>query len=240
VDLDLSPGRILGIIGVRDSGLETLELAITGFLRPAGGSVTVNGRDITAQGQRAFRDVGAAYLGAGVSGSAPFLSVWDNSVLHAHRRGTRGFWGRLGFLDRAYLDGWTAKVLRKARLSRSPKARMSSFSGGMIQRLVLAREYAEDAPLLVLAEPGQGLDQVSRASLLRDLRTRAASGRGILIFSTDAEELTLLANEILVLRNGLFSARIVPDPRRLQEEPDYLREIKSRIGRAMAGEAGHG
>jgi simple sugar transport system ATP-binding protein len=240
VDLEVSPGRILGVTGVRDSGLETLELALTGFLRPAGGTVALNGRDITGQGPRAFRLAGAAYLGAGISGSAPSLSIRDNIIIHAHRRSTRRFRGKFGFLDTAYLDAWTATVLRFAGLSRSPSARLTSFSGGMIQRLVLAREYAEEASLLVLAEPGQGLDQVGRAALLPILQTYAASGRGLLVFSTDTEELALLSDEILVLRNGLFSARILPERPKNREDPAYLRELKSRIGRAMTGEAAAG
>ena len=164
VDLELSPDRILGIAGVRDSGLETLELAVTGFLPPLRGTVAVNGRDITGQGPGAFRNAGAAYLGAGISGSAPSLSIRDNIILHAHRRSTRGFWGKFAVMDRVYLDTWTAMVLGNAKLSRSPRAGMNSFSGGMIQRIILARESAERAPLLVLAEPSRGLDRVSRGS----------------------------------------------------------------------------
>ncbi|MDR0688701.1 MAG: ATP-binding cassette domain-containing protein [Spirochaetaceae bacterium] len=240
VDLELSPGRILGIAGVRDSGLETLELAVTGFLRPARGTLAVNGRDITGQGPGAFRKAGAAYLGAGISGSAPSLSIRDNIILHAHRRSLRGFWGKFTFMDRVYLDTWTAVVMDNAKLSRSPRGGMNSFSGGMIQRITLARESAERAPLLVLAEPSRGLDRASRAGLLRGLRAYAGPGRAILVFSTDTEELAILSDEIRVLRNGAFSARIFPYPLENREDPAYIRELQTRIGRAMAGEAPHG
>jgi simple sugar transport system ATP-binding protein len=240
VDLELSPGKILGIAGVRDSGLETLELAVTGFLRPTRGTVVVNGRDVTGQGPLAFREAGAAYLGAGISGSAPSLSIRDNIILHAHRRSRRGLWGKFTFMNKAYLDTWTTMVLRNARLSRSPQAGMASFSGGMIQRIILARECAEKAALLVLAEPSRGLDQVSRAALLRELGAYAGTGRAILVFSTDIEELAILSDEIRVLRNGTFSARLLQDPRKKREDPVYIGELKARIGRAMAGEDRHG
>ncbi|MDR2363066.1 MAG: ATP-binding cassette domain-containing protein, partial [Spirochaetaceae bacterium] len=240
VDLELSPGRILGIAGVRDSGLETLELAVTGFLRPARGTVAVNGRDVTGQGPGAFRKAGAAYLGAGISGSAPSLSIRDNIILHAHRRSIRGFWGKFAIMDRVYLDTWTTMVMGNAKLSRSPRAGMNSFSGGMIRRIALARESAERALLLVLAEPSWGLDRVSRAALLRGLRAYPGSGRAILVFSTDTEALAILSDEIRVLRNGTFSARIFPDPLKNREDPVYIRELKTRIGRAMAGEDSHG
>jgi simple sugar transport system ATP-binding protein len=236
VDMEVSPGRILGIAGVRDSGLETLELAVTGFLGPTGGTITVNGQDITGQGPGAFRNAGGAYLGAGISGGAPGLSIRDNVILHAHRRSTRGFWGKLGFMDRHYLDTWTGMVLSQARLSRSPRAGMASFSGGMIQRLMLARETAEGASLFVLAEPNQGLDEVSRDALLGKLRAYADAGKGLLVFSTDTEALAILSDEILVLRNGVFSTRILSGPRKTRDAPERIRETKNRIGRAMAEE----
>ncbi|MDR2758484.1 MAG: ATP-binding cassette domain-containing protein [Spirochaetaceae bacterium] len=234
VDLEIAPGRILGIAGVRDSGLETLELAIAGFLRPTGGTIMVNGRDTTGRGPGAFRNAGAAYLGAGISGGAPSLSIRDNIILHAHRRSSRGFWGKLGFMDRAYLDTWMNMVLSNAHLSRSPGAKMASFSGGMIQRLILARESAERASLFVLAEPSRGLDQVSRAVLLEKLRAYAGSGKALLIFSTDTEELAILSDEIRVLRSGTFSARIFSGPLKNRNAPELIREIKNRISRAMA------
>jgi ABC-type uncharacterized transport system ATPase subunit len=117
---------------------------------------------------------------------------------------------------------------------------MASFSGGMIQRIILARECAERAALLVLAEPSRGLDQVSRAALLRELGAYAGTGRAILVFSTDIEELAILSGEIRVLRNGTFSARIPRDPRKKREDPAYIGELKARIGRAMAGDAPEG
>ncbi|MDR2069438.1 MAG: ATP-binding cassette domain-containing protein [Spirochaetaceae bacterium] len=236
VDLEVSPGKILGIAGVRDSGLETLELAVAGFLRPAGGTIAVNGRDITGRGPGAFRNAGAAYLGAGIFGGAPSLSIRDNIILHAHRRSTRGFWGKLGFMDKHYLDAWIEMVLSQAQLFRSPGAGMASFSGGMIQRLILARESAERASLFVLAEPNRGLDQVSRGALLGKLRAYANTGRAILIFSTDTEELAILSDEIRVLRSGVFSARIFSGPLKDRSSPEGIREIKNRIRRAMAEE----
>jgi ABC-type uncharacterized transport system ATPase subunit len=238
VELELAAGKILGIAGVRDSGLETLELAISGFLPPREGTVEVNGRDLTGKGPGAFRAAGAAYLGAGIRGSAPALSLRDNLIIHAHRRSARGFRGKLGLMDRAYLDQWIRLVMRKARLPQTPEAAASSFSGGMLQRAMLARELAENAGLLVLAEPGWGLDRSSRAALLRDLRDYAQGGRAVLVFSTDMEELIALSDEIRVLRNGRFSEGIIPEGPAPRDDPALVRELKDRIGRAMVGAYG--
>jgi simple sugar transport system ATP-binding protein len=240
VSLELKGGQILGVTGVRDSGLETLELALTGFLgsrrkfsgkRPAGlsGLVRIKGRDVSDV--RSFREAGGAYLGADRLGVnlAPELPLRESLIIHAWRRSRLGFWGKFGLMDKKFLDARCRAVMNRAGVSRSPGNRGNSFSGGMLQRILLSRELEENAPLLVLAEPGWGLDQAGRTRMAGELKACAASGKGILLFSTDVDELISLCGEIAVLFNGAVSARIVLG-RGLS--PDAA---KAEIGRAMLG-----
>jgi simple sugar transport system ATP-binding protein len=134
---------------------------------------------------------------------------------------------KLGFMKRTYLDAWTEGIMRRAQISQSPVYRVDSFSGGMQQRILLAREFAERAPLLVLSEPGWGLDRLSRENLAGQLRAYAGQGNAVLLFSTDIDELVSLAQEILVLRNGEFSARVFPGAL-----PD-VNTVKKEIAAAM-------
>jgi simple sugar transport system ATP-binding protein len=229
--LTLRRGAILGIAGVRDSGLETLELALTGFLKPSKGRIILNGQDIGGRGHRAFRSAGAAYLSAGGTVAAQ-LPLRDSIILHAHRRvlvsgrGAAGLLRRFGVMDQSFLNSWTAQTLNRAGIGIIPKVRGDSLSGGIRQRAALARELAEQAAVLVLSEPGWGLDWKSRNKLAEELRTAAKNG-GIIIFSTDVDELISLSSEILVLRNGLFSDHILME--------DAVGSIRERIGRAMVG-----
>jgi simple sugar transport system ATP-binding protein len=231
INLVLFPGRILGIAGVRDSGPETLELAVTGFLRPSAGRIILKGRDITGRGPRAFREAGAAYLSAGRTGGALAveLPLRDSIIIHAHRRSLRGRWRKFGVMDRRFLDSWIAGIMRAAQVKGNPAARADSFSGGMLQRIILARELAEEASLLVLAEPGWGLDRSGRDRFIRELKARARTGMAALVFSTDVDELVSVSDEILVLRNGAVSAYIAK-PGAFSAE-----ELKERISRAMVG-----
>jgi simple sugar transport system ATP-binding protein len=231
INLELFPGRILGIAGVRDSGPETLELAITGFLRPSAGRIILRGRDITGRGPRAFREAGAAYLSAGRTGGvlAAELPLRDSIIIHAHRRSPRGRWKKFGLMDSRFLDSWIAGVMRAAQVRGNPAARADSFSGGMLQRIILAREFAEEASLLVLAEPGWGLDRSGRDRFIKELKVRVRAGMAALVFSADVDELVSISDEILVLRNGAVSASI-SRPGALPAE-----ELKERIGRAMVG-----
>jgi simple sugar transport system ATP-binding protein len=229
LDLECAPGKILGIAGVRDSGLETLELALTGFLPPRAGRITLKGQDISGGGVRGFRRAGGAYLNADRTGSAaaPGLSIRDSLIIHAIDRAGRGL---PGFLDRRFLDAWALGIMEKAGVRVSLRRRGDSLSGGMLQRLVLAREFAEEAPLLVLAEPGWGLDRQGREALHRRLRDYAGLGRGVLLFSTDVDELLSVCDEILVLRNGSFAASVPGGP-----GGAGMAGLREQIGRAMAG-----
>ena len=218
VNLCLMPGKVLGITGVRDSGLETLELALSGLLEQPGkdsdkrngrpckyeGSIALNGHDITGRGVRAFREAGGAYLGADRLGGnlAPELPLKESLIIHAVRRARRGI-----FLDMGYLNLWCAGIMNRAGIARSVSDSTFSFSGGMLQRILLAREFAEDASLLVLAEAGSGLDQVNHSRLMEEIRKRLRQNEfaATLLFSTDLEELISVADEIMVLRNGVLS-----------------------------------
>jgi len=218
INLRLMPGKILGIAGVRDGGLETLELAVTGILDQADsfngnnpdksrneGTITLNSRDITGKGVRAFRNSGGAYLGADRLGSnlAAELPMYESLIIHVYRRARRFF--RV-FLDTAYLNSHCKKIMSMAGIDRAVSGRPSSFSGGMLQRILLAREFAEEATLLVLAEAGSSLDQQNRAALGEELKAHAGRGAAALLFSTDCDELLSLADEVMILKDGTLIA----------------------------------
>jgi simple sugar transport system ATP-binding protein len=229
IDLSFARGNILGIAGVRDSGLETLELTLTGFLPPSAGSIILNGRELAGKGPAFFREAGGAYLGTDHS-TAKGLPLADSIIIHAYRRSLQGFPGRFGIMNRSFLSAWIRMIMDRAGAPGNPRLTGNSFSGGTLQRVALARELAEKASLLVLAEPGWGLDRNSRKNLAEELRAYRERGGGILIFSTDVDELLSVCDTILVLRNGFFSGRVDP------QNGAPAEDLKAAIGRAMVGE----
>jgi simple sugar transport system ATP-binding protein len=231
VDLTLRPGRCLGIAGVRDSGLETLELVLTGLESAEAGDVAVNGRRVRPGDPRGFRAAGAAYVPADRMklALAPRLSLRDNLAVHALGRSRRG---PPGWLDQAFLTDWAAAALREAGVPGDPRRPAGSFSGGTLQRLVVARELAEAPRLLVLAEPGWGLDRRGRAALEARLRRLVAAGAAALVLSTDIDELLGLADDLAVLRDGRIAA-FFPDIAALPAA-----ELRAEIGRTMLSSAG--
>ncbi|MDR2143990.1 MAG: ATP-binding cassette domain-containing protein [Treponema sp.] len=238
INLSVPPGGIAGIGGVRDSGLETLEMAVTGYL-PLSGTIVVNGTELNGRFRgfgkniRPFRNAGGSYLGTRAEGREETgLSIRDILVVHAHRR-----FRKYGFLKNRRLAAWSKRVIKAAGVAGPDTVLASAFSGGQLQRILFMRELAEKSPLLVLAEPGRGLDQKSKNKLALILRERAAAGAGILIFSTDCEELLSVCDTVTVLRNGLFSDAITvrqaePDG----ADPSEFRALLNRIQKAMVGE----
>jgi simple sugar transport system ATP-binding protein len=206
INLELERGRILGIAGVQDSGLETLELAVTGFL-PFSGTLRIDRADLSGAGRsaarrvRKFRHAGGAYLGIRNEGTA--LSIRDLLLIHAHRH----FQSR-GILEQNRIDHWIKAVMAAARVPHREKAASNAFSGGQLQRLLLTREMAEHGILLVLSNPGRNLDRRYREKLAVLLREKAGEKTAVLIFSTDVEELVALADSVAVLRDGVFSGMV--------------------------------
>jgi simple sugar transport system ATP-binding protein len=236
INLSVPPGGIAGIGGVRDSGLETLEMAVTGYL-PLSGTIRINGTELNGHFRglgkniRPFRNAGGSYLGTRAEGREESgLSIRDILVIHAHRR-----FRNHGFLDARKLAAWSKRIIKGAGVAGPDTVLASAFSGGQLQRILFIRELAEKSPLLVLAEPGRGLDQKSKNKLALILRKRAAAGVGILIFSTDTEELLSICDTVMVLRNGLFSDTITV---RQAESGEIVepRALLGRIQKAMVGE----
>lgn len=259
IDMEIRSNSITGIAGVRDSGLETLELALAGLLPVTSGDIILNNTRLSSKkcgdAPVMFRNAGMAYLNADRTNTclAMELSMWDNLVVHAHRRQPK----RSFFLDAPFLDSWAQRIMAKADCNRSMREAASSFSGGQLQKLLLERELAEldaltetaltpalsdAAPtgmeeppeergsLLILSEPGWGLDARARKLLVEKARsvTRHNAGHNaILLFSTDIDELLDISDEILVLNNGVFSAKI------LLEDRSSIHEYRTRIAQAM-------
>jgi simple sugar transport system ATP-binding protein len=237
ISLRVSPGGIAGIGGVRDSGLETLEMAVTGYL-PLSGTISVGGTELNGnfrgfgKNVRAFRNAGGSYLGTRAEGREETgLSIRDILVIHAHRR-----FQKHGFLERRKLAAWSKRIVKAAGVAGADTITASAFSGGQFQRVLFMRELAEKKPLLVLAEPGRGLDHKSRNKLAAILRERAAAGIGILIFSSDIEELLAVCDTVMVLRNGVFSDTVTIRPSAETAAVPEPGELLARIQKAMVGE----
>jgi simple sugar transport system ATP-binding protein len=224
VDLVVGAGEVLGVAGVAGNGQVELAEALAG-VRPAhAGGVAVDGTDLAGAQTRRWLDAGVAYVPEdrhrdGILGAA---SVTDNLLLGSQR--SPGY-RRAGLLDwRKVREHSRATIESYAIKTPSSEAPAGNLSGGNIQRLVLARAFGREPSVLVLQNPTRGLDLRSTRFVYDRVNEARDRGCAVVLISEDLDELSLLADRIVVL----YSGEVVGESRR----GDY--DAYS-LGRLMAG-----
>ena len=206
LDLAVGAGEIVLIMGPSGSGKTTLLTMLGGLLRPTGGSIAVDGQQLTALSESQLPELRARTFGFIFQdfNLMPSLTARENVEIalniagvhgaSAHRR-ARALLERLGLGDR--LDFLPAKL-----------------SGGEKQRVAIARALANEPALLLADEPTANLDSHHGREVMRELRRIAKDeGRSVVIVSHD-ERLKDIADRVLWLEDGRFSHEdeLVTDP----------------------------
>ncbi|MFD6284774.1 ABC transporter ATP-binding protein [Streptomyces sp. NPDC060205] len=208
VRLEVEPGHIVGIAGVEGNGQSELMAMLGGSRTPDSGSLTLGAADITraAPRRRTAAGLGVVPEDRHHDGCVPELSVTDNLFLGRLGRFRRGGL----FLDRPAMRRAAQDVLSAHDIrADSPDAPMSTLSGGNQQKVVLARELALN-PLVCLAaaQPTRGLDVGAVDAVHTRIREAAARGAGVLVVSSELDELLALCDRVVVAYRGRLSAPV--------------------------------
>ena len=128
------------------------------------------------------------------------LSLADNlGALHDHRFRTRGV------VDTSGLRRFTESLMSSyGVVARDAGVPIGSLSGGNQQKVVVAKWFAQDAPLLCLHEPTQGVDIGARRVIIQSLQRAAAAGASVLVSSVESEELLEYCHRVIVVRQGVI------------------------------------
>ncbi len=198
----LRKGEILGIAGVSGNGQCELADAVTGLLMPDGGSITFDGADISREKRGARLEREIAYIPEDRSSRGLCLSwsIADNLIAGFHHRKD---YSRHGFLDRKAIRGESDDLIQRFDI-RTPSAETEAkaLSGGNQQKIVIAREAAHGARLIVAAEPTRGVDIGAISFIHNNLIAMRNSGTAVLLFSSDLDEIFKLSDRIAVLYEG--------------------------------------
>ncbi|WP_138757216.1 sugar ABC transporter ATP-binding protein [Modestobacter altitudinis] len=236
VDLELRRGEIVGVAGLVGSGRSSLLRTVFGEHRPASGSVTVRDPAGRLHGNgdvRTRMDAGVALVPEDRAGEAAFadLTVRDNISVTVRRRYWRP-WGMSVGRERADAN---ALVTRHGVRAASADVPFTSLSGGNQQKVVLARWLQRTPSLLLLDEPTQGVDVMSRADIYRTVQEAAANGCAVLVASSDLLELCALCDRVLVLQDGRVAAHVAG----AQLTPDHLTALTQSTAGAPAADPAH-
>jgi len=206
IDLDVRAGEILGIAGVAGNGQDEFIEAIVGLRKPAGGRVTLDGKDITGLATRNVYAAGVAYVPADRHrfGLVLSFSIADNLVLTSYYRKpyARGMLRNDAAIDRMAVERVKAFDIRTP----SADAKAGTLSGGNQQKVVVAREFDRDLRLLVVDQPTRGLDVGSIEFIHRQVIAKRDAGTAILLVSAELDEVLELSDRVAVIYRGRLVA----------------------------------
>ena len=207
ISFDIRPGEILGIAGIDGNGQKQLAEALAGQRAATGGSVRLEDTPIEALSVGERRQRGLRYL-----------------TFFLKQVGAAPFW-RGGVEQRAEIDRRASELVREYDV-RTPslKTPVARLSGGNIQKVLLARELAEGAKVVIFNKPTYGLDLANTLASRQRIRDTAARGLAVLLISTDLEELLSMCHRIAVIANGSLVGTVANTD-----------DARTRVGRLMIG-----
>jgi general nucleoside transport system ATP-binding protein len=210
VSFDVRAGEIVGIAGVDGNGQSELIDAITGLRKIEGGTVVVDGTDVTGEGAKDSLDAGLGHIPEDRHRRGLILdfSLAENLALHDYDHAPNS---RLGWLFPNRLVQVAKRLLREFDVrGGTPQTPAASLSGGNQQKVVIAREVNRNPQVLIAAQPTRGLDVGAIEFVHRRLVGERDEGRAILLVSFELDEVLSLADRILVLYEGRIVGEFDP------------------------------
>jgi ABC-2 type transport system ATP-binding protein len=193
LDLEVHQGEIFGLLGPNGAGKTTTAGMLTTRVIPTSGRAFVGGIDVVAHPTAAKQVIGVVPQSNTLDRS---LTVWENLYFHGR------FFGMSGATARAEAD----RLLEQFRLAERGKEPVAALSGGMAQRLMVARAIMHRPATLFLDEPTAGLDPQSRLALWEILGELHDEGQTILLTTHYMEEADELCSRLAIIDRGRLLA----------------------------------
>jgi general nucleoside transport system ATP-binding protein len=206
LDLRVRAGEVVGLVGVEGNGQAELIEAIAGLRGIAGGRISLAGGDVQALGVLQRRERGLASIPEDriAEGLAPGASVAENLV--ATKLGDRRY-VRHGLLDLKAIRANAQSLIERFSIRVSgPNAAVATLSGGNMQKVVVARELAEQPKVLLVSQPTRGVDLGATQFIWRTITEARDRGAAVLLSSADLSELLALSDRLIVLYRGRIVA----------------------------------
>ncbi|MGN0971668.1 MAG: ATP-binding cassette domain-containing protein, partial [Aristaeellaceae bacterium] len=204
-------GEILGIAGIEGNGQSQLVEAITAMRPLRGGDIRISGQSIRRMTPGQVRALGLAHvpedrLKTGVSAPA---DVTDNLIVgrekekrfsllrtHMKKRAIRQY--AQGLFERFDIRGAGVDVP------------VGSLSGGNMQKVVVAREFSFDTPVLIISQPTRGVDIGAMEAIHQFIMDKRNAGCAILLVSADLDELYRLSDRLMTIYEGRITGEFIP------------------------------
>ncbi len=213
VSFEVKAGEIVGIAGIEGNGQTELVETIAGLIPASNssGKIYFEGTDVTKLSARQHKELGIAHIPEDRHKRGLLLdfNIAENSMLGVHYRPpvTSG----TGFLNNAAINKRANEIVenfdvRPKNIELSARA----LSGGNQQKLVIGREFELNPKLLLVSQPTRGVDIGAIEFIHRKLIALRDTGTAVLLVSAELEEVTALADRLLVMRDGKIVAEVNP------------------------------
>ena len=214
VSFEVRAGEVLAVAGVQGNGQSELAESIVGLQEHVTGKIELQGKEITRASVRDALHAGIAFVPEsreedGLIGS---FSIEENLILDLHDLPP---YAKGPVISQSVVNSEAQKRVKEFDIrTQSAKDLASSLSGGHKQKVVLARELSRPVKLLVASQPTRGLDVGSIEFVHERIIAERDAGRAVLLFSTELDEVTALADRIAVMYRGEFIAIVPADTSR--------------------------
>jgi simple sugar transport system ATP-binding protein len=215
VTFDVRAGEIVGIAGVEGNGQTELIEALAGLILPpaVSGTIQFAGNDITRVSARHRKELGIAHIPEDRHRRGLLLDfdLAENSILGVHYR--RPAVAHLGgiLLDDGAIRRRTEQIIKDFDVRpANPDLPARSLSGGNQQKLIIGREFDLQPKLLLVSQPTRGVDIGAIEFIHRKLVALRDAGCAVLLVSAELEEVTALADRLLVIHNGRIVGEVDP------------------------------
>jgi len=202
LSLQLCAGQIYGLAGVGGNGQTELAEILMGIRAMDAGKFMLAGKSLNSPSSRSLRQRGLTCIPAEryLYGLAGDLSVMENFTI-THLKS--GKFGNAAWINRRAIQRETETAIERHHIhGATPGTRARLLSGGNAQKLVLSRELAGSANVLLAHSPTRGLDVRACAAMHMALRDASSNGAAILLLSEDLDEIFAISDRIGVINRG--------------------------------------
>jgi glycine betaine/proline transport system ATP-binding protein len=222
VSFDVAPGEVFVVMGLSGSGKSTLVRCLTRLIEPTAGQVVIDGHDVTKAGQAELRDLRRKHTSMVFQhfGLLPHRQVIDNVAYGLEIRG----------IKKKERRAKAEEIVNLVGLSGYEFSYPDQLSGGMQQRVGLARALANDPSLLLFDEPFSALDPLIRRDMQNEvIRLHHELGKTMVFITHDLQEALKLGDRILIMRDGELVQIGTPDEVVGAPADDYVRDFTSEV-----------
>ena len=222
VSFDVAPGEVFVVMGLSGSGKSTLIRMLTRLIDPTSGEIVMGGRDVVKASDSELRELRRTHTSMVFQhfGLLPHRQVVDNVAYGLEVRGV----GKKERREKAM------EIIELVGLKGYDKSYPDQLSGGMQQRVGLARALANDPEMLLFDEPFSALDPLIRRDMQNEvIRLHRELGKTMVFITHDLAEALKLGDRILILRDGEIIQVGTPDEVVARPADDYVKDFVSEV-----------